>query len=60
MHTARRARGPLGSRHGSPPLSARALNPINATAQIHLYGNAATCAQTVPVSAIHQPERNPL
>lgn len=32
----------------------------NATAQIHLYGNAATNGQTGPVVDIHQPERNPL
>ena len=59
MPTARTVRGPLRSRPGSPALSARAPNRINATAQIHLYGNAAT-PRTAHVSAIHQPERNPL
>jgi hypothetical protein len=36
------------------------MHRANATAQIHLYGNAATNGQTGPVVDFHQPERNPL
>jgi hypothetical protein len=60
MHTARTVggRAPFPARVVS--VVGRLASRINATAQIHLRGNAVTCAQTAHVSGIHWLERNPL